>query len=81
MSGVRTVYLHGSNKGLGMKFQYNNWFQHETPEVGWSIHQLKCSQSKIQDEDTSLTNINSELAELLACGNKMFSDILSVLMF
>ena len=71
VSGMRTGYPRGLNKGLGSKFRDGSLLQEgscvrqEIPEEGRRAHRLKRCTDKNEDEDNSLNNtINSNLCRV-----------------
>ena len=59
VSGMRTGYPHGLNKGLGSKFRDGFRLQQEIPEEGRRAHRLKHCTDNNEDEDNSLNNPNN----------------------
>ena len=56
VSGIRTIYPCGLNKGFSSEFCVDFRLQHKTPEEGWRVHCPKCYQYNNKDEDNSLND-------------------------
>ena len=65
VSGMRTGYPRGLNKGLGSKVRDGSLLQEgfcvrqEIPEEGWRAHRPKRCTDNNEDEDNSLNNTNN----------------------
>ena len=59
VSGMRTLYPHGLNKGLASKFRDGSQLRQEIPEEGRRAHWLKRCTRNNKDEDNSPNNPNN----------------------
>ena len=59
VNGIRTIYSHKLNKGIGSKFRVGSRVRHETPVEGQTHQPKRCEYSN-EDEDNNPNTLSEE---------------------